>query len=57
MTTRAKPIRTGRLLTFNAPTGNQQDSRRIAASDHKSAANADSRGAGMNHELADSLRD
>ena len=29
----------GTNLTFNDPTGNQQDSRSIAASDHKSAAN------------------
>ena len=30
----------GTNLTFNNPTGNQQDSRSIAASDHKSAANS-----------------
>jgi acetate kinase len=30
----------GTNLTFNDPTGNQQDSRSIAASDHKSAANS-----------------
>jgi acetate kinase len=29
----------GTNLTFNDPTRNQQDSRRLAASDHKSAAN------------------
>ena len=30
---------TGTNLTFNDPTGNQQDSRSFAAADHKSAAN------------------
>jgi acetate kinase len=30
----------GTILTFKEPTGNQQDSRSIAASDHKSAANS-----------------